>query len=326
MPPKNHSADDADIDGKFRVLISCPLILDDISNFDSVLRENQISYEVADVDQQLSEEELLETLPEYDSILAGDDELSRKVIESCPKLKVISKWGIGTDNIDFAAAEENNVEVFNTPGAFNDEVADVVIGYAIMLTRVLHQIDHAVREGDWYCPRGTSLAGKTFGVIGVGNIGSTVARRAHALGMEVLGTDINPLPAELISDTGIEHVDQEVLLERSDIVSLNCALTDKTRGMMGDSEFAKIGKNGYLINTARGQLVDQDALVEALNQEKIAGAALDVFADEPLPADDPLTEYDSVILGSHNAQNTSEAVANVNEQAIENLVNGFMKH
>jgi len=307
-----------------RALISCPLIIDTIDNYADKLAANGIDYDVADVDQQLTEQELLEVIERYDGVLAGDDEFTRAVLAEASDLKVISKWGIGIDAIDTEAAEEHGVEVYNTPGAFDDEVANVVIGYAIMLTRQLHHVDRAVRNGDWSCPRGTSLSGKTFGVIGVGSIGSAVIRRAHALGMEVLGTDVQPLPKELIEETGIERVEQERLLERSDVVSLNCVLTEETRGMVNREELERLGENGYLINTARGELVKQDALVSALREDTIAGAAIDVFGEEPLVEDDPLTELESVILGSHNAQNTHEAVRRVNERAVDNLISGLV--
>jgi len=307
-----------------RALISCPLIIDTIDNYADKLAANRIDYDVADVDQQLTEQELLEVIERYDGVLAGDDELTRAVLAEASDLKVISKWGIGIDAIDTEAAEEHGVEVYNTPGAFDDVVANVVIGYAIMLTRQLHHVDRAVRNGDWSCPRGTSLSGKTFGVIGVGSIGSAVIRRAHALGMEVLGTDVQPLPKELIEETGIERVEQERLLERSDVVSLNCVLTEETRGMVNREELERLGQNGYIINTARGELIKQDALVSALREDTIAGAALDVFGEEPLVEDDPLTEFESVILGSHNAQNTHEAVRRVNERAVDNLISGLV--
>jgi len=309
---------------KYRVLISCPLITDSIDEYADSFADYDIVYDVADVDQQLNENELLRIIDRYDGVLAGDDEFTRDVIAAGDRLKIIAKWGIGVDAIDTEAAAEHGVVVQNTPGVFDDEVADVVTGYAIMLTRRLHHIDSAVRDGDWVCPRGVSLAGKTFGVVGVGNIGSTVARRADALGMNVLGNDVHPLPESLREDIDIERVDRAELLDRSDVVSLNCALTPATRGMIGAEELERIGTKGYLINTARGELVDQDALVEALASGTIAGAALDVFEAEPLPADDPLTNLSNVILGSHNAQNTAEAVSRVNDRAVRNLIDGVV--
>jgi len=309
----------------YRVLVSCPLITDDIDQYADAFAEHNIAYDVADVDQQLSKDELLDIIDRYDGVLAGDDEFTRDVIAAGDRLKIIAKWGIGVDAIDTDAAAEHGVAVENTPGAFNDEVADVVIGYAIMLTRQLHHIDRAVRDGDWICPRGVSLAGKTFGVVGVGNIGSTVARRAHALGLTVLGNDVQPFPEGLKSEIDIERADRDELLDRSDIVSLNCALTPETRSMIGSEELDRIGENGYLINTSRGELVNQPALVDALDSGTIAGAALDVFETEPLPADDPLTDFDNVIVGSHNAQNTEEAVSRVNNRAVQNLIEGVVE-
>jgi len=311
---------DSDADADYRVLVSCPLVLDAADDYADVFDEYGIDYDVADVDQQLDEAELLDLLPDYDGILAGDDELSARVIEASPRLKAIAKWGIGTDDIDFEAAEANGVAVSNTPGAFADEVADVVIGYAIMLTRELHHVDREVRAGNWYCPRGVSLAGRTFGIVGVGSIGSAVARRAAALGMDVLGHDVEPIPEDLREETGIEPVGREALFERSDLVSLNCALNDATAGMVDADALDRLGPEGYLVNTSRGGLVVQDDLVAALEEDRLAGAALDVFETEPLPPESPLTGMENAILGSHNAQNTAEAVARVHDRAVANLV------
>lgn len=308
----------------YGVLVSCPLILDSIDEYADLFAVDGIEYDVADVDQHLTESELLDVIAAYDGIIAGGDEFTRRVFAEATNLEIISKWGIGIDAIDTGAAQEHGVEVANTPGAFDEEVADVVVGYTVMLTREHHHIDRAVRSGDWYCPRGTSLAGKTFGMIGVGDIGSTVARRATALGMDVLGADVRPFPDDLVSATGIERVDRESLLDRSAVVSCNSALTEETRGMIGAEELDRIGEDGYLINTARGKLIQHDALVTALREETIAGAALDVFVEEPIPEGDPLTDIDSVILGAHNAQNTQEAVERVNDRAVGNLISGLV--
>ncbi len=301
------------------ILVSCPLMHDDIDEFAELFEKHNLSIDVPNVDQQLTEDELLDIIHQYDGVIAGDDEFTAAVLDRAERLSVISKWGIGTDNIDKAAAAELGIEVYNTPGVFNEEVADVVIGYAIMLTRKLHQIDQAVRRGEWACPRGTSLAGKTFGVIGVGGIGSAVAYRASTLGMDVLGSDVRSFPEELVEETGIKSVDTEHLFRESDVVSLNCPLTPQTRKIVGAPELEDLGPDGYLINTARGQLIDQAALVDALANERIAGAALDVFEEEPLPAESQLSTLTNVILGSHNAQNTSEAIERTHVRAIENL-------
>lgn len=309
----------------YRVLISCPLIHDAIDEYGDRFTELGIEYDVPDIDQRLDESELLEIIDRYDGVLAGDDEFTARVLGETDGLKVISKWGIGMDDIDLQVAEEEGIKVENTPGAFNDEVADVVIGYTVMLARRLHLIDGAVRDGEWYCPRGRTLFGKTFGVVGVGNIGSTVARRAHAHGMKVLGHDVEPLPDQLKENIDIESVSLEELFDKSSFVSLNCSLNEATQDIVGEEELELLGPEGYLINTARGGLVDEEALVRALETDELAGAALDVFREEPLPTDNPLTEMEDVILGSHNAQNTNEAVSTVNERAVENLVDGLLE-
>ena len=306
----------------YRVLVSCPLIQDSMGEYDERLAAHNITYDVVEVDQQLDEDELIDLIDQYHGVIAGDDEFTQRVLETADRLEVISKWGIGTDGIDHEAAEDFGVDVFNTPGVFNDEVSDVVIGYAIMLTRQLHHIDRAIRDDEWICPRGMSLANKTFGVVGVGDIGSAVARRAHAHGMEVLANDIQPIPDNL-KEIGVRSVDKQTLFKKSDLVSLNCILNEATRGMVGENELERLGERGYIINTARGGLIQEPALIEALQEGTIAGAALDVFAEEPLPESSPLTEMDTVILGSHNAQNTSEAVKRVNDHAIGNLIEGL---
>lgn len=309
---------------EYHVLVTCPLIHDAIDDYADRFAEHDIAYDVPEVDQQLTEAQLLEIIDDYDGVIAGDDHFTAQVIESAARLKVIAKWGIGTDNIDHETAEREGVAVYNTPGAFDDEVADVVVGYAVMLARDLHQVDNAVREGEWYCPRGSSLAGRTAGIVGVGSIGTAVARRLDAMGMDLLGHDVVELPNELVAETSIEPVGRKELFERASLVSLNCPLTAATRQLVGSAELAALGTEAYLINTARGELVDQPALVNALQEGTIAGAALDVFADEPLPADNALTDLENVVLGSHNAQNTHEAVSEVNDRAVENVIQGLL--
>lgn len=307
----------------YRLLVSCPLIQDSVDEYEDMLAENGIDYDVVAVDQQLKEDELLEILDQYHAILAGDDELTERVLDDADRLELVVKWGIGTDNINTEAAAARGIDVRNTPDMFGAEVADVVFGYAIMLTRHLHRIDSAVRTGDWACPRGRSLAGKTMGIIGVGDIGASVARRAHAHDMSVLGNDVRPLPTDLQEEADIIAISRDDLFSEADIVSLNCALTPETRRIVGPAELEALGPDGYLINTSRGELVNESALVAALENETIAGAALDVFREEPLPADHPLTEFDNVVLGSHNAQNTHEAVSRTNNRAIRNVIEGL---
>jgi D-3-phosphoglycerate dehydrogenase len=304
---------------EYRVLISCPLLQESIDGYVGEFESRGIAYDDPEVDQQLNEDELLKIIHRYDGVIAGDDEFTAAVFDAAERLKIVVKWGIGTDNIDFEAAERNGIGVVNTPGAFAAEVADVAIGYGIMLTRRLHVIDREVRQGSWYCPRGVSLAGRTFGVVGVGSIGSETARRARAHDMNVLGYDIEQIEEDLKEETGIESVGLNELFERSDIVSLHCPLIPQTEEMVDSEKLEALGPGGYLINTARGGLIDRDALVNVLQEKAIAGVALDVFEQEPLPESNALSPFENVILGSHNAQNTTEAVRSVSDRSVELL-------
>jgi len=302
-----------------RVLISCPLLRESIDGYAGEFESRGIAYDDPEVNQQLKENELLSIIHRYDGVIAGDDEFTATVFDEADRLKVVVKWGIGTDNIDFEAADRNGITVTNTPGAFAAEVADVAIGYGIMLTRRLHIIDREVRQGAWYCPRGVSLAGRTFGVIGVGSIGSETARRARAHDMNVLGHDIEQIEEDLKEETGIKSVGLDELFERSDIVSLHCPLIPQTEKMVDSEKLEALGPEGYLVNTARGGLIDHEALVNALQDRAVAGVALDVFEQEPLPESNTLSSFENVILGSHNAQNTAEAVNSVNDRSVKLL-------
>jgi D-3-phosphoglycerate dehydrogenase len=273
--------------------------------------------------QQLSPTTLMELLPRYDGMIAGDDPVTAEVLESATRLRVVSKWGIGLDSIDLRAAERLGIRVTNTPDTFGDEVADVAIGYMVMLARQLHRIDWSVRAGRWEKPQGISLAGRTLGIVGLGSIGRAVARRGVALGMRVIGHEIFAPNADRAVELGVELVDLDRLIAESDLVSLHCPLTDQNRHMLDAARLSRMRPGAYLVNTARGPLIDEAALVDVLQSGRLGGAALDVFEEEPLPTASPLVVMENVILGSHNASNTREAVARVNELAIENVLKGM---
>jgi D-3-phosphoglycerate dehydrogenase len=308
---------------EYRVLIAMPLVGDHIETYQERFEELGVEYDVPDTENPITESKLREIIGGYDGIITGFVGLDAETLEAATQLQVVSQWGIGLDDIDLDAAERNGVSVYNTPGAFSDEIADVVIGYLIMLARRLHELDREVRNGGWPSTRGKSLRGRTLGIVGVGHIGEAVARRAHAHGMNILGTDVQPIASALKRDVGIERVPHDDLFARADAVSLNCPLTTETRHLVGRPELDLLGSDGYLINTARGEVVQQPELVDALRDGDIAGAALDVFETEPLSEDHPLTEMDNVLLGSHNAGNTAAAVERTTERAVENLIRGL---
>lgn len=306
-----------------RVLISCRQLQETIDHYRPWFDQRHIDIDLPEFEQQLSENELMEMVDRYDGVIAGDDEFTADVLRRGDRLKVISKWGVGIDAIDTQTAKKLGIQVYNTPNVFADEVADVVTGYVIMLARWLHQLDSSVRHGEWRKIRGMSLQDKTLGVVGFGSIGQAVAHRGHAIGMRVLGYDVVRMDNSISNDFDVTMVALQELLTSSDFISLNCNLTDANRNMISRDELGMMNEGTYIINTARGALIDEAALVEALDSGRIAGAALDVFEQEPLPADSPLRRFDNCIFGTHNGSNTQEAVLRVNRLAIENLFRGL---
>jgi len=282
-----------------------------------------IEIELPRVDQQLTERELLDIIDRFDGVIAGDDHFTASVLEKGTRLKVIAKWGIGLDAIDLEFARKRGIKVFNTPDVFGDEVADVVMGYIVMLSRQLHKLDASVRCGQWSQIQGRSLKGKQLGIIGMGSIGRAVVPRALAAGMTVCGYDVRQIPAEFAGRTGVRPMLLDELLQTSDFISLNCNLTKDNRHLLGAPQFAKIKVGVSIINTSRGPLIDEAALCDALEAGRVAGAALDVFETEPLPPDAPLRKFSNCIFGTHNGSNTLEAVMRVNELAIHNLLKGL---
>lgn len=307
---------------RYRALISCPHAWDGLDELEPLLDANGIVFDRAEViGQELGAEELIAVIGKYDAILAGDDHLTREVFEAAPNLKVISKWGVGLDAIDLVAAADHGVAVYNTPGMFGDELADYAVGFLILLARRQHVVDREVKAGNWPKIRGRSLAGLTLGIVGLGSSGSALARRALAMEMEVVAAD--PwLAAELVPDS-VRLVSWEELLRVSDVISLHVPVLPETRSIVSRSALAQMKEGVWLINTSRGALVDEDALLEGLETGRVAGAALDVFRHEPPAAAHPLLRHPNVIVGAHNGSNTDEAVARTTRAAVENLILGL---
>ena len=305
---------------KWRVLVSAPYLLPDLEEFRPFLEAAGVEIIRARVRERLSEEELLPLIGTLDGVICGDDQFSERVLRAAPRLKVISKWGTGIDSINVRAAEELGIQVCNTPGAFTDPVADTVLGYVLCFARRLPRMDRDIRNGLWTKPDAVSLKECTLGVIGVGHIGKAVVRRARAFGMRVLGADPVPVPASFIAETDLRVVSLPALLEESDFVTLHCDLNPTSFHLIGGDELAVMRSSAYLINTARGPVVDESALACALNEGRIAGAALDVFEVEPLPADSPLRGMENCLLAPHNANNDLACRRRVHESTIANLL------
>lgn len=306
-----------------RVLITCPQMQACIEEFMPIFDRHQLEVVLPEVVQQPTEAKLVEIIGDFDGIIAGDDPLTAVVLNAARRLRIISKWGVGIDGIDLEAAEARRIEVTNTPGVFGDEVADVAMGYVILLARRLHQIDSAVRRGEWFKPEGTALAEKTLGVIAFGSIGRAVAKRAGVFGMDILAYDITESAKASAAEMRVAMVDKDELFKRSDFIVVCSPLTPETHHLVDADALALMRPGSYLVNVSRGPVVQETAVVDALESGRLAGAALDVFEDEPFPADSPLRRFDQCIFGSHNASNTREGVLRASEKAIENLLRGL---
>ncbi len=268
--------------------------------------------------QQFSEEELIAMLPGMSAIIAGDDPLSRRVIESASDLRIVVKWGIGMDAIDLQAARDHQLVVRNTPMMFGDEVADSAFAYVLMLARGHHLIDQAVREGRWPKHAGRTLSGSRLGLIGFGSIGRATAARGRAFGMDCVAADPYADTGSH-TDADARIVELEELLRTADFIVLTCPLTDETFHLLDEAALALVKPDAIVVNVGRGPLVDEPALISALAQGRIAGAGLDVFEVEPLPPESPLRSMSNVVLGAHNGSNTAQGVRRASARAAEIL-------
>lgn len=306
---------------ELKVLITAPYMQAEIDRFKSIFDENNIQIYLPQVKERLTERELLEYIDGVHGVISGDDQFTEQVLKQAKNLKVISKWGTGIDSIDLDACNRLGVAVRNTPNAFSEPVADTVIGYMLCFARKLLNMNENMKEGKWYKIPGISLGECTLGVIGVGNVGKAVVRRATAFDMEILGNDLVELPSNFIEETGLKITPKNDLLKKSDFVSLNCDLNATSYHIIGEDEFNLMKSTAYLINTARGPLVDELALISALQNKLIAGAALDVFEEEPLPKNSQLRNLDNVLIAPHNANSSPRAWEKVHENTIKNLLN-----
>jgi len=267
--------------------------------------------------------ELLENVRDADGLLGSAQlPVTAQVIAAAPRLRVVSNFGVGFDNVDLAAANERRIVVCNTPGVLSDAVADLTLGMILSLARRIPQSERLVREGNWKpesgMPLGRDLAGKTLGIVGLGRIGLAVARRAQAFDMRIVFYDqFREPPAEAAY---CEYRDLDDLLRDADFVSLHVNLGPESRHLMGAGQFALMKPTAYFVNTSRGQTVDQAALVAALEQGQIAGAALDVLEHEPPSPDEPILSAPNVILLPHVGSATVQTRVAMRDLAIDNLL------
>jgi D-3-phosphoglycerate dehydrogenase len=309
---------------RLTILFSAPYMIPFLDRFRPELDKHDLDIIVPEVHERLTEEQLLQYAGQFDGTICGDDKYTARTLEACsPRLKVISKWGTGIDSIDCQAAARLGIQVRNTPNAFTLPVADTVLGYMLAFVRCHPWMDRAMKYGRWEKIPGRSLSECVLGVVGVGTIGKAVIRRARAFGMNILGNDIIEVDHVFLAENGVEMTGLDDLLSRADFVSLNCDLNPTSRHLMSSHSFMKMKPSAILINTARGPIVDELALIDALQTGRIAGAALDVYESEPLPANSPLIKMDNVMLAPHNANSSPAAWERVHRNTIKNLLEGL---
>jgi len=308
----------------YTVLISAPYILPQLDRFLPLFERHNLELILAPVKERLSEDELMNYAGLYDGTVCGDDIYTAKVLNAnASRLKVISKWGTGIDSIDQETARSLGIQVRNTPDAFSVPVADTVMGYMLAFARRQPWMDRAMKDGNWIKIPGRALHECTLGVVGVGNCGKAVVRRARAFGMTIIGNDIVEIDQEFLKSYQVEMMDLENLLSRSDFVSLNCDLNPTSFHLINERTLGWMQPTSVLINAARGPVVDEPALIRALQGGFITGAALDVYETEPLPQDSPLLGMDNVMLAPHNANSSPTAWEHVHQNTLRNLLDGL---
>ena len=307
-----------------KILLTAPYMLPFVDRFQPVFEKYGLELIIPKVNERMEEDDLLAYAGDFDGTICGDDRYTQRVIDAClPRLKVISKWGTGIDSIDKKYANQQGVMVGNTLNAFTHPVADSVMGYMLSFMRNIPWMDKAMKAGEWKKIPGKALNEIVLGVVGVGNIGKAVLKRAKPFGMKLLGNDIIEIDSDFISETGLEMTSLDDLLSRADVVSLNCDLNPTSKHIMDFDSIAKMKSDAVLINTARGPLVDEAALISALQDKRIAGVGMDVFESEPLPEDSPLKQMDNVLMAPHNSNSSPTAWENVHWNSIRNLLIGL---
>lgn len=272
----------------------------------------------------LTGDALVRAVRDVDAVIADLDRFDVKIFDALPNLKLVSRWGVGFDAVDVVAATAAGVMVSNTPGVLDETVADLAFALMLGVAREIHTGHATMKEGVWAQAWSSDVHSKTLGLIGCGRIGMAVARRALGFNMKVIAFDL--FPNDRAREMGVEFNSLDEVLSQSDFVSLHAAVTDQSRGMIGADQLRQMKPSAFLVNTARGALVNEDALVDALNREAIAGAALDAYCTEPLPEDSPLRSAKNILLTPHIASLTTDngkRISNLAAEAVLNLADGI---
>ena len=267
----------------------------------------------------MSFEEIARVIGDIDGAIIGLDDWTDEVFQIAPKLKVVAKFGVGTDNIDKESAARHGIKVINAPGINANAVAELTVGLIIDMLRGITQLHMAMTKGQWVRALGSELEGRTVGLMGFGAIAKLVAKKLQGFDVKVLAYDLYP-DHETAKRYGVELVTADEVIEKSDILSIHVPSTPETFHMFDDAVFARMKPGAYLVNAARGAIVDTQALLRALNTGRLAGAALDAFENEPLKADDPLLLSGKVVCTPHTGAETKETYHKVSMCAAQGVI------
>jgi len=303
------------------------LICDQVAPIlNDILQKNglKITYE-----PEITSDQLKEKIENFDIVIVRSrTKLTKELIERANKCKIIARVGVGLDNIDEDAAKRKGIRVINAVEGAMNAVAELVLGLMLSLAREIPRADREIRNGKWLKKElmGTELSGKYLGIVGLGNIGKRLAKHARALNMNIIGYDVIPIPDDFVREAGLIKTDLDTLISSADYISFHVPLTNDTHHLVNSQRLGRMKKTAYLINTSRGEIIDEDALYAALKEGKIAGAALDVFEKEPATGN-KLATLPNVICTPHIGAQTKEAqtlAANVIAEKIIMILRGVI--
>ena len=285
-----------------------------------LLRKNKLEIIKNECGQKLSKTQLIELCKDCNSVLAGTEIYSKEIFDQLSNLKVISRLGVGIDNIDIEAAKQKGVKIYRTQTTPAPAVAELALGLMLDLARKISHQNNTLKSGTWKKEMGNLLQGKTLGIVGLGTIGKTLVKLVKGFNFDILAVDLNQ--DELFAKNyGVNYCNLDTLLCKSDIVSIHLNLTNDTNQLIDSTQISKMKPGSILINASRGEIIDEEALYKALKDEKILGAGLDVFKDEPYLG--PLIECNNVILTPHIGSYAKELRIQMEIEAAENLIRGL---
>lgn len=284
-----------------------------------ILEKNGYILELNPFDRAMTEDELIERIKGASALVAGSDKVTKRVLEAgSPTLKIVAKQGVGYNTIDIEAAKELGIAVTITPGANSKSVADLTMGLILNAARNISGMDRAIRNNEWYRYTGCELNNKIIGIVGMGHIGGEVAKRAYAFGMKILAYDIYPRQ-DFIEKYNVTYVSLEKLFKQSDIITLHAPAIKATENMINRDSLNLMKSTAILVNAARGELINEEDLYEALKNKKIGFAALDVYKNEPLK-NSKLTDLENIVFTAHAGAYTKSAIIGAGVIASEEIV------